>query len=116
MTDTKKKVLIVDDDKLLSGALEQLFVDAGFDTKVLLEGTEVEAIIDSWKPDVTLLDIMLPGKTGVEITKDLCKAHQGICDQLVIMTSLNDSGYLAQALELGGNSFGVVPADVCVQR
>ncbi len=105
MNESKKKILIVDDDKLLSEALAQLFISAGHETKILLEGNGVEETVASWQPDVILLDIMLPGKNGVEITKDLCKIHQGICDRIVVMTTLGDSGSLAKALELGVTNY-----------
>ncbi|MEN9647747.1 MAG: hypothetical protein RLY57_551, partial [Candidatus Parcubacteria bacterium] len=70
MNHTKQKVLIVDDDELLAQALAQVFINREYDTHILLAGNEVEATIESWNPDIILLDIMLPGKTGVEILND----------------------------------------------
>lgn len=101
MNHTKKKILIVDDDELLAQALAQVFVNREFDTKILLTGNDVKAIIESWNPDVILLDIMLPGKTGVEIVKDISEKHKELCNKIVVMTTLEDSEYLAQVLELG---------------
>ncbi len=101
MNEIKKKVLIVDDDKLLSEALLQLFVSAGNEAKIILRGDEAEAVIDEWNPDVILLDIMLPGKNGVEIVKDVCGAQSDVCKKILVMTTLNDSGSLAKSLELG---------------
>jgi CheY-like chemotaxis protein len=105
MNQAKKKVLIVDDDKLLSEALNRLFLGAGYETYMLGEGSGVEKVVTTWMPDVILLDIMLPGKNGVEITKDLCSVYPGICDRIMVMTTLNDSDSLAKALELGVTSY-----------
>jgi DNA-binding response OmpR family regulator len=101
MNNTKQKVLIVDDDELLAQALAQVFVNRGYDTKVLSTGNDVEATIESWNPDVILLDIMLPGKTGVEIVSDVSIKHKELCNKIVVMTTLEDSEYLAKVLELG---------------
>lgn len=101
MNHTKQKVLIVDDDELLAQALAQVFINREYDTHILLAGNEVEATIESWNPDIILLDIMLPGKTGVEIVKDISEKHKELCSKIVVMTTLEDSEYLAKVLELG---------------
>ena len=105
MSHTKKKILIVDDDKLLSQSVEQLFSGAGCETKVLFDGDGVEDTVASWYPDIIILDIMLPGKNGIDIIKDLCGKSKATCDKILVMTTLNDSTYLAKALELGVTNY-----------
>jgi DNA-binding response OmpR family regulator len=101
MKETKKKVLIVEDDLLITDSLEKLFSNGGYEIKTLAEGKTVEDLIFSWKPDVILLDIVLPDLDGVEIVKSVCSKDSGICHKILIMTTLNDSAYLAQAMEHG---------------
>src|SRR5688572_26361815 len=101
ITSKGKKVLIADDDLLLAESLKSIFSSAEAEVKIVSNGGEVEAIVEVWQPDVILLDIMLPEKNGVEITKDLTLADPKICEKIVIMTTLEDNAYLAKAMEYG---------------
>jgi len=105
MNETKKKILIVDDDRLLAESLEKLFEGGEFETMMLFAGDDVCSTVMSWKPDVILLDVMLPGKNGIEIVKEMCDHDKGVCKRIVVMTTLNDSAILAKALELGVTSY-----------
>lgn len=105
MSKFHKKVLIVDDDSLLIDALELTFQNSDYDTYVLRDGNQVKSVVEKWKPDVVLLDIMLPGKGGVEIIKEISATYKDFCDKVIVMTTLQDSQYLAEALELGVKNY-----------
>ena len=66
-----EKILIVEDDELIA-ELERDFLEAnGFETELALDGLEGERKAKTEKFDAILLDVMLPGKTGFEICKEL---------------------------------------------
>ncbi len=58
------RVQVVDDDDLIRLALETLFLDEGFDVRAARHGLEALAQLDGWRPDVILLDLMMPHMDG----------------------------------------------------
>jgi CheY-like chemotaxis protein len=58
------RVQVVDDDDLIRLALETLFVDEGFDVRAAQHGLEALEQLDGWRPDVILLDLMMPHMDG----------------------------------------------------
>lgn len=95
-----RKILIADDDSLLTKSLEIQFQD-NFEVKVIHEGSGVVNLVLEYDPCVLLLDIMLPGKNGIEILKELKDKKPEMIPCIVMMTSLEDTSFLAEALELG---------------
>lgn len=66
-----KKVLIVDDDKDILTVVKYLLKSHGFKVHTHSTGLNVTDVVDTFHPDLILLDIMLPGKTGIDICKEL---------------------------------------------
>lgn len=62
-----KSILIIDDDVTIGNMLEKLLSKEGYQTLRAYSGTEALLILSSRKPDLILLDLMLPGQTGEEI-------------------------------------------------
>ena len=69
----KKKILIVDDDKKLTDIVQKYFIQYEFNVVIINDGKDVDQVVDTEKPDIILLDIMLPGKNGLDLLKDLQK-------------------------------------------
>ncbi len=65
------KVLIVEDEQKLAGLLSDYLQQAGFDPFWLDDGMKVVPWVREHKPDLILLDLMLPGRNGMDICKDL---------------------------------------------
>jgi len=65
------RVLIVEDEPRLAAVLAKYLQAAGYDSRVLHDGTMAIDIIREWQPDLVLLDLMLPGRDGVEICRQL---------------------------------------------
>jgi len=66
-----EKVLIVEDEPKLAGLLSDYLRQAGFETFCLGNGTEVVPRVREEPPDLILLDLMLPGRDGLEICKEI---------------------------------------------
>lgn len=70
MTD-EKKILIVEDDPDISMIEEVYLQSAGFGTKTLPDGTGIRTLLEQETYDLILLDLMLPGKSGYEICREI---------------------------------------------
>lgn len=65
------KVLIADDEKEIRNLLKLYLENDGLDVFDVGTGEEVAGAMDSFKPDVILLDVMMPGKDGIHVLKDI---------------------------------------------
>jgi len=101
------KILIVEDEKALSKVLKEKFESAKFTVKTVDNGNEVLRATKSMKPDMILLDIILPGKQGLDVLEEL-KADNNLNTIPVIMISNIDSDNdIKKALSLGAVDYFV---------
>ena len=70
------KILVVDDDASLSEMLTIVLRQEGFEPRVVSSGDRAMAAVREFKPDVVLLDLMLPGKDGVDVCREI-RAESG---------------------------------------
>ena len=82
----KKKILVIDDDKDIVIYLTTLMEDNGYDTVSAVDGVDGLAKVKAEKPDLILLDIMMPGLDGYEVAKRL-KAEPRTKDIVIAMVS-----------------------------
>ena len=68
-----EKVLIVDDDKHIAELISLYMMKDGFETKEVFNGNDVIAAFNSFKPNIVLLDLMLPGKDGNIVLREIRK-------------------------------------------
>ena len=66
-----KRVLIADDEPNIVASLEFLMEQAGYEVKVAANGREALELVAAFRPDLVLLDVMMPGKNGYEICQSL---------------------------------------------
>lgn len=67
----KNTILIVEDEQRLADLLRDYLHQAGFTTEIINEGTTVASRVKTMQPDLLLLDLMLPGKDGLEVCKEI---------------------------------------------
>ena len=97
-----ERILIVEDEEKLAGLLRDYLVQEGFEVAVLHRGDEVEPWVRAHPTDLVLLDLMLPGKSGLEV----CKALRGSADLSIIMvTARVDVVDRLLGLELGADDY-----------
>ncbi|TIO38479.1 MAG: response regulator, partial [Mesorhizobium sp.] len=68
-------ILIVDDDKGIRDLLQEFFQKRGLRTTVAADGTEMESILRRAQVDLIVLDVMLPGKSGLELCREIRANH-----------------------------------------
>jgi len=77
------RILIVEDESKLAALLRDYLVQEGFDVSVLHRGDEVEPWMAEHEVDLVLLDLMLPGKNGL----DVCRALRARGDVAIVMVT-----------------------------
>lgn len=105
MADTKQKVLIVDDDVFLSGIYATKLDLEGFEVETARDGEEGLKVAAKSKPDIILLDVLMPKLDGFETLKRL-KADPDLKDVPVIMlTNLGQKEDVEKGLQEGAEDY-----------
>ena len=104
-----KKILVVDDDPNISDLLKIYLEKEGYEVKVASDGTEGIGYFKIYEPDLVLLDIMLPGKDGWQV----CREIREISTKPIIMITAKGEVFdKVLGLELGADDFVVKPFDM----
>jgi two-component system, OmpR family, response regulator BaeR len=95
-------VLIVEDEPKLAKLLDDYLRAAGFATRCIADGREVLAAVERQRPDLVLLDLMLPGRNGLDVFRDL----RAVADiPIVMVTALVEEVDRLVGLELGADDY-----------
>src|SRR5437868_6792668 len=100
---THKKVLIVDDEKLVRWALAQKCVEYGYQSIEAADGEEALRTLQNESPDAILLDVHLPGQSGIEVLEKL--KQSGETRTVIMMTADPQLEDVKTALRLGAYDF-----------
>jgi two-component system response regulator MtrA len=102
----KSRVLVVDDDPALAEMLTIVLRGEGFDTAVVGDGTRALPAVRDLKPDVVLLDLMLPGMNGIDVCRAI-RTESGV--PIVMLTAKTDTVDIVLGLESGADDYVVKP-------
>jgi two-component system alkaline phosphatase synthesis response regulator PhoP len=103
------KVLIADDEPNILISLEYLMKREGYAVSVARDGQEAIDAILRERPDLVLLDVMMPVKTGFEVCQEV-RASELVKDTLILMlTAKGRETDLAKGLALGANAYMTKP-------
>ena len=102
----KSRVLVVDDDPALAEMLTIVLRGEGFDTAVVADGTRALPAVRELRPDVVLLDLMLPGMNGIDVCRAI-RAESGV--PIVMLTAKSDTVDIVLGLESGADDYVVKP-------
>jgi len=112
MSVRQKTILTVDDELDITEMLEILLSGEGYRVLVASGGAEAIGILTSEKPDLVLLDIMMPEIDGHQVCQSI-RANPELNDMPVLMlTAKNDIAQIARAVDEGADGFLVKPFDV----
>ncbi|OWK42280.1 response regulator [Fimbriiglobus ruber] len=105
------RVLIVDDNQQNAELLEAHLDGTGFETKIAVNGEDALAGAAAWKPDVILLDVMMPKLSGFEVCKRL-RADPATRNVGVLMvTALDQPTDIERAVDAGTDDFVTRPVN-----
>ncbi|MFF2290767.1 response regulator transcription factor [Peribacillus butanolivorans] len=110
-----KKILVVEDEIAISMVLKAYLEREGFEVVQVYDGLKAVPIFEETKPDLVLLDVMLPGKEGWDILKEI--RENNMCP-VIMLTALNDVDYRLSGFKSGADDYISKPfvADEVVAR
>ncbi|MBX3087879.1 MAG: response regulator transcription factor [Cryobacterium sp.] len=100
------RVLVVDDDTALAEMIGIVLRTEGFETAFCADGSEAMDSFRASRPDLVLLDLMLPGKSGIEVCQEL-RAESGV--PIIMLTAKSDTTDVVRGLESGADDYVVKP-------
>ena len=103
-----KRVLIVEDEPNIVESLRFLLEREGLDVTVQSDGAMAVASVKSGRPDLVILDVMLPNRSGFDILRDL-RAMQSLGPKVMILTAKGQVKDRETADEIGVDSFMTKP-------
>jgi DNA-binding response OmpR family regulator len=103
------KILIVDDEPNIVVSLEYLLKKEGFEVALAADGEEALAQVAAFAPDMVLLDVMMPKKSGFEVCQELRAdpAQAGL--RIVMLTAKGRDTEMAKGLALGADAYITKP-------
>ena len=104
----KKRILIVEDDADISMVEEAYLEAAGFKTRIITDGTGISSLIQKEEYDLILLDLMLPGKSGYEICREI---RDKVDVPILMVTARTESVDKVRGLGLGADDYISKPFD-----
>ena len=104
----KKRLLIVDDDSGLAGVLSDNLVYCGYEVQCVGDGNAVIKRVREFRPDLVLLDVMLPGRSGFDLC-GLVRAEGRI--PLILLTARDQKEDKLKGFEMGADDYVTKPFD-----
>ena len=104
-----KHMLIVEDERDICDCLREFLSDRGFSVSTVFSGEEAITRLGESTPDVILLDILLPGVTGLEVLKQAKQLHPSA--RVVMVTALDREDLRVQARSYGACGYVTKPFD-----
>jgi len=104
-----RKVLIVDDEPNILTALEFLFRRSGYDVRLASNGVEALEQAETYRPDVMLLDIMMPVKNGYEVCQNVRERPHLAGMKIVMLSAKGSEAEINKGLSLGADRYVTKP-------
>lgn len=98
-----KKILIVEDNADLSGMYQIAFESKDYEVNICSNGMHAVAQVDSFNPDIILLDIMMPFVSGLDFLKTIRAKGNDIT--IIINSNLGQDSDVSRAIELGADKY-----------
>ena len=99
----KTKILYVEDEPYLGKIVKESLESRDFNVKMLLDGRGVRAAVESFEPQICVLDVMLPYKDGFTIGSELRQTHPQL--PIIYLTAKTQQKDLLKGFESGGNDY-----------
>ena len=100
-----KKILFIEDEAALQKTLSSALKDAGFSVIQALDGDTGLRLIQREKPDLVLLDLILPKKDGFEVLRGLKENRETQSIPVIVLTNLGGLREVQSALDLGARDY-----------
>lgn len=100
-------LIIVEDEVSLASILKNKFEDNGFVVSIASDGDEAFPLIKNTKPDIILLDLILPGKSGFDVLKEVKSDKDTMMIPVIILSNLGEPETIDRGMSLGATDYFV---------
>jgi DNA-binding response OmpR family regulator len=104
-----KKILIADDEPNIVTALEYLLQRHGYEVQVARNGEEALRLVESGRPDLVLLDVMMPLRSGYEVCKSIKERAELAHTKIVMLSAKGRDAEVTKGLALGADLYVTKP-------
>ena len=111
MKNTHAPLLVVDDEEANRDLLSRRLNRAGYSVEIAADGEQALQMIADREIELVLLDIMMPGMSGLELLKLLRATYSPTALPVIMVSALNESERVVEALNLGANDYITRPID-----
>jgi len=102
-----QRILVVEDEEALALGIRDALLHTGYEVDVAHDGTSALEILGQHKFDLVVLDIMLPGMSGLDVLRKLRETQHGV--RVVVLTALADESDVVRGFELGADDYMAKP-------
>jgi CheY-like chemotaxis protein len=96
-------ILVVEDDKELNAAYKLILEKSGHTVKVAFDGKAALSVLNDFKPDLILLDLLMPIMGGLEFLQNYTKTQKDPDVKVLIFTNMENSPEVTEAYKLGAH-------------
>ena len=104
-----KRVLIADDEPNIVTSLEYLMTKSGYEVAVARNGEEALALVESFVPDLVLLDVMMPRRSGYEVCQTMRERAPWRHSKVVMLSAKGREAEVSKGLSLGADGYVTKP-------
>ena len=116
-TDVKKPLIVIADDDKLVRTITSDFLKAEEYTVIEVDnGNQVMEIINQQKPDLILLDILMPNKSGIELCHEIRHSNAGEFTPIIMITAFDDDEYVEKVFDAGADDFITKPINTTILK
>ena len=109
MSEATRKVLIVDDEPNIVTALEFLLKRSGYDVRLASNGAEALEQVEAYRPDLVLMDVMMPIKSGFEVCQRMRERPEFAQIKIVMLSAKGTEAEVNKGLSLGADLYITKP-------
>ncbi len=109
----KQKVAIIEDDFFIRDVYQKKFEIDGYAVGVAADGMEGMELIESFEPDIVLLDLMMPRLSGIDMLAQMHRDNKPL-PKTAILTNITDDAVRQQAINLGVTDF-VIKSEISLE-
>jgi len=104
-----RRILVVDDEPNIVIALEYLMRQNGFDVRAARNGDEALAAVAEFRPDLVLLDVMMPVKDGYQVVRKIRENRELAGTRILMLTAKGRETEVAKAMAIGADGYVTKP-------
>ena len=113
---SKKKILIVEDDNFVAEVYSTKLLEMGHEVQIAQNGEEGLSLVEKEKPDLILLDIIMPVMGGIEMLEDLRRKEEWANIPVILLTNVGEKDSIQKVRNLGVQDYLIkshfTPAEV----